>query len=242
MSFEEQLLKRLDNLEARLERYERQDRASKLDIWDWIVSRGDNPDTHFRDATIPSGFSWAGSPFVTPTVNWQDTLSRVAVQFSTTSQRSFLYSSTIADNAKVAGVYLATTSADLFVGLRLDDGSDDNYKEVVLKSAVVSSNSYGILEQRSRAGGGGVSSNTANFEIPTPQQVRIGAAVTGTVWSAWSLRPLYRGLFAPGASFWAPNADAGGNASWTPTRVGLVFGGGASYATWMKLYADWVEV
>ena len=233
----------LQALDDRLRRVERAEAPSRLDVMDFNNVAGYAawpPLTHFRDSTIPAGFSWAsGGKFVgAPTVE-SYSQSILEVGLGATTEVAFLYQSLINTTSKRAAVGINTTSAGLLVGVRLDDGSDNNYKEVVLESNVTASRSYCQVGAYSRTGGGAVSSSLLG-EIQIGGLYIVSMAITGTAWSAWSIRPQIGMLGGRGNNFWIPNADpSGGNVSWTPTRAGLVFYAGSNYATFMRYRADW---
>jgi len=193
--------------------------------------------TYWEDFTsVPSsGWTWAGSPFVTPPlVEIKNTTVLYSSGF-TNGERSFYYRSapvTTSSGGFYFLPYLATNQNGQYAGLRLDDGTDDNYIEVVVEwQSAVSPLLYKILY---RTGGGSVTTVTAT-NIPSspflPDAIR--AAVGGTPWSNWRIEVIlydHYSIIRPGAV--TPYI------SWTPARVGFVAKNGTQ--TWQESGIDFI--
>lgn len=122
--------------------------------------------THFTSASLPTGFSWAGSPFATPsTVNnnlYSDYLR--LVQSSSTPTRHFLCK-TISNSASswqnrwIKGRFIAGGKVE--IGFRVDDGTDNTYAELFVNGAA--SDGTCTVTFRQRLGGGAVTTTS----VPT---------------------------------------------------------------------------
>ena len=114
-------------------------------------------DDHFQSGTIPTGYSWIsdgifdGAP---GNLNYSYRSSYMTTILSSTP--NFLAKSVTSCANLNYWARLATgLSSD--IGIRIDDGSDDNYAEVYLDAGALGSS---VLSFRYRAGGGAVTTNT----------------------------------------------------------------------------------
>lgn len=130
----------------------------------FITPRGPRSWTdHFRSGVIPTGFAWQGAPFGgTPTVAY----SRASEYLGALGGGAARYFMSVAvtnaaaswQNKAIWARQCASVSAR--IGLRLDDGTDNNYAEVLLDA---STNTGGqVLTFRYRAGGGAVTTVTGD--------------------------------------------------------------------------------
>jgi hypothetical protein len=197
--------------------------------WSRLVNRGLMPTDHFRSGAIPDGFSWiadgtfGGAPGGLAYSN-QGTYLAV----NTAAGPNFLADAitVYADKQFVARLATGITTE---IGVRLDDGSDNNYAEIVLDPDDVGA--YRV-DFRFRAGGGAVTDNAGPLVCVSE------AVVVKLVW--YSATPMAigyilgeHGLVANVGGF---NTGALG---WTPARVGLVVrGNNGNYALCDWFYSD----
>jgi len=129
-----------------------------IDVYDW----------HFRtgDPAPPTGYAWQGAPFVAPgAVNYargSDYLGAV----STAGNRSFM-STAVANNAAAWDGLISArirTGITTQIGLRFDDGTDNNYAEIRMSGAAADATQR--LTFVWRAGGGAVNTVNSNLIIP----------------------------------------------------------------------------
>ena len=105
--------------------------------------------------------------------------------------------------------------ASTFIGLRFDDGSDNNYFEYLLSGDLKAT-------VRTRVGGGAVAT-VQGAALPLPMMYGIRANRTGTKYSSWGAN-LFLTLPWQGALLQALQVTSGTtNASWTATRYGVLF-------------------
>lgn len=192
---------------------------------------------HFRGSAVSSSWTWAGAPFVVPTVSLARSV--LTVSFAAAG-RAFLYQGGITSNPKQVSVTLQSWTVDFAAGLRLDDGSDNNYAEVVLRTDVASTPTQWRTQARYRTGGGAVSVvNGASIYVPEFYLVRL--SIWGTPWGAWGFRPFLAGPH--GGLIWSPSTDlAGLAAAWAPTRVGLIFDNAVGASRTNYALVDWCDV
>jgi hypothetical protein len=109
---------------------------------------------HFRSGTIPTGFAWAGSPFITGdilTYNARADFLETGIT-AAGSGRSFLYKTITNSEAAWNGKQIAArcrAGNTGWAGIRIDNGTDDYYFEFVL----VGAGTQQTLEVSYKAGG-----------------------------------------------------------------------------------------
>lgn len=191
---------------------------------------------HFRGAALLAGWTWAGAPFVTP-VTVIVSNSRLRVSFNAAG-RGFLYQA-VAPSTKYASIGLASVTVGFAAGLRLDDGSDNNYAEVVLRVSQASPTQW-AMQARYRVGGGAVTTADGDA-ISEPDLYVVRMLTAGAYWGAWGFKPLLYGRH--GGAMWKPNTDlAAGAAAWAPTRAGLIFDNTAGAGVSELAYVDWCDL
>jgi hypothetical protein len=187
----------------------------------------------FASDTLDSGWSWAGSPFVTPSTVLLTAPSCLLIGgLGSASARAFLYRNTgsLPSSDILALVTVASTSANFAVGVRLDDGTDTNYAEWVLKLSGGAPQTF-YLEKRIS----GAATATAAFILQYPPMLRL--QYTGTKWTNWNVTPMLMTPWTYGVT-WPVAATVG--LTWTPSRWGLIFDqGGSAYASWQRFVVDW---
>jgi len=183
----------------------------------------------FDGSALRSGWAWAGSPFITP--NYSLLRSFLKVNQFSGGDRAFLYrSDAMFFHCLLAKVSMTTNSTAWSVGLRYDDGTDDNFVEVLIRWQ-----SHGKVwfVTRHRVGGGSVT-DTQRFTLDATGAFVIGLCPQGTLWSNWRAQYQLRYRDAPntaGLSTWISGL------AWTPQRRGLVFTGDTS--GWRFTCVDW---
>ena len=118
---------------------------------------------HFRSGVIPTGFAWQGAPFGgTPTIGYN----RASEYLGAAGGGAARYFMSIAVTNAAASwqdkaIWARQAAAyNGRLGIRLDDGTDNNYAEVLLDA---SANDGGqVLTFRYRAGGGAVTTVTGS--------------------------------------------------------------------------------
>jgi hypothetical protein len=188
---------------------------------------------HFDVSSMPAGFTWAGSPFVTPSTASFALPSQMFIS-NTGSWRAFLYGTLPTAGAYLQTVinYLAGTSNYGFVGLRYDDGSDNNYIELGLYNYGWS---YHVAKIYKRIGGGAVTETTDAVNFYMPQMFVVSTAQYGTKWSSWGCN-LNLGLTGQGATALIAYRIGVSGLSFTPTRFGIVFRGNTEFSSLTDAY------
>lgn len=184
--------------------------------------------------TTPTGWSWAGSPFVTPATIQTINSTWLRLAGMTSGQRSFFYKTSVANQVVFAIMpALDTTTNGMHIGIRFDDGTDNNYSEVVLQYS--SSGTPFRVYYRHRIGGGTVTeTELTNLAQPMFDGWLIHAA-SGTRWSSWYS---YAIVTSRNGTYLRGNQN-GATMTFTPTRVGIVikFGG----LSWQSALVDAVN-
>lgn len=172
---------------------------------------------HWDNASSPgSAWSWAGAPFVTPaTVVFNTLPSHMQVTSNGAGNRSFLKRTDGLTNTYTRLCQsLYSGNAGAYAGIRLDDGTDNNYIEVAVRYAAAYQYDWITVI---RTGGGAVTTTSRKLiELPTTHILRMHVA--GTLWSNWnaygSIYPIYSSV--------RYQATIGTGLSWTPARKGII--------------------
>lgn len=238
----------LDNLRGRLDDLRRRvgyleanaEGPSDLEMWERLTTYHHGGAAaitdHFGGAALSSSWTWAGAPFVTPTVSLADSI--LNVSFGAGAGRGFAYQAVTASN-KLASVALWSMTVGFAAGLRLDDGTDNNYAEVVLRVSQASPTQWAV-QGRYRVGGGAVATVDGDA-ISEPDLYVLYTVLSGALWARWYFRPFLRGPHA--GLMWKPNSYAVGlPAAWTPTRAGLIFDNTAGASSGERAYVDWCDL
>lgn len=173
---------------------------------------------HFRSGSIPSGFAWAGSPFITGDILDYDARSDFLETGITSggSGRSFLYKAITNAEASWSNKHVSArcrAGNTGKVGIRVDDGSDDNYFEFYLKGT----GTQQTLHTNIRAGGGSETESSALLAMPQTELLTLQLYVN-KYGSDWYIQP-YVVSEDGGSIYGALNAIA-----WAPAsgRQGLM--------------------
>lgn len=176
----------------------------------------------FDIQSLPSGYGWAGDPFISPpTTNFVGGTA-ISLTGYTSSFRSFLYRSIPSGSASsYAGIFaMSTNTTGNYIGIRLDDGTDSNYVEYVIYYYNSTTEPIFRFYLRQRTGGGTiVETEITNFRCSfMPSFLWLYFYMYGTLWTNWqpqcmlvNVNGTYRGVI-------------GSFVSWTPQRVGIVLG------------------
>jgi hypothetical protein len=223
-----EIIRRLNDYGRRLLRLESQERRQTFgrDVL------GPVDYVHFQDTTIPTGYSWAGSPFATPGAG--------QVEFG--NKGDYLVASSVGALAfmyRSVSVYLGRSISARVVmanggdiGIRIDDGTDNNYSELNLYH--VGATNVTEARCRTRSGGGAVttlhSSSFGDGEIPRVITI-IATNNAGQHIDNFGFINEAGGGLLVAASL---------SAAWSVTRAGLIFkrdsGVDIAYCDW--LYTD----
>ena len=113
--------------------------TGKIDAADEATLRqrmdgGADFDYHFDGSSLPSGYAWASSPFATPTSVDLTSYPSLLYLSNSASARSFLYKSTIPTSISFLKCFITYVPGSKygFIGVRYDDGTDNNYVELGL--------------------------------------------------------------------------------------------------------------
>lgn len=189
---------------------------------------------HFDGSSMPARFTWAGSPFVTPTTINHSTNSQLIIS-NTGTWRAFLYDTALpTNNSYLQSVirYVAGVTNYGFVGLRYDDGSDSNYIELGLYNY---GSGYHVCKIYKRSGGGAVTETTDTVNHYLPHMFVIGTSQWGTEWTNWGCN-LNLGLTNQGAKVLLAYRIGVASLTWTPSRFGIAFRGNAEVISLIEAY------
>lgn len=205
-------------------------------IFERTCNCGVVPDTHFRTAAMPACFTgWAGAPFdgTPPNLIYNYQGSYLREYPDVANQRYFLYKNIITYANKELSARIAC-SHDSRVGLRIDDGTDNNYREFYLDGGRTTGGLYDFLTVW-QDGGGGVNTAVVFTNLPYNTKfypLRLFVYEIGGNWAAYCY-------------FWSEThtpaiiASFGPWVTWSPTRCGIIFqegraGAGVGLADWFQ--------
>jgi hypothetical protein len=222
--------------------------TSALDYWDQLVTlhygKRHGPIDHFRQtaiANLAETWAWAGAPFGAP-AQYEITNSLLRVNCDM-GERAFLYYriASVPTGCKVASVALglSNNTAGIFCGLRLDDGSDNNYVEVVLYLSSTTPDVW-TVRRRYRTGGGAVATDDGSaMTIPTAMVLHMH--LDGTPYASWDVDALLHTPMGIGGTMRAGTGQLTG-ITFAPTRCGLVFDNSADDGSQNWMIADWIDI
>lgn len=191
---------------------------------------------HFDGSDYPmSAWTWQTyTPFQVPTGISSEAKSRVnwSLDKGTGNWQAF-YARSLAYNSMGFIPYFSNSSNPLYVGVRWDDGTNNNYVTLFWAS-LYSTYPYTGLYLESRAGGGSPVTNQLLDTFPAGAKVPfVRAAVEGTQWTNWSIRPFVEG--------WTMRRwlTSHGGKTWTPTRSGIwLYNNSGSNTSWQYFGFD----
>ena len=219
--------------------------TSALDYWDQLstLHYGTRVGicSHFRESTIAeTGMAWAGAPFVVPA---SVTLENSVLSVGLLTGNAFLFQTLRPANTydKLASVALSSSVVDDMVGLRLDDATDNNYLEVLLRVSQASPTLWTVRTRR-RTGGGAVTTQDAD-DMHTPPGFVLRMDMVGTPWEAWNAYPALHTNWGFRGRMYKPFVALGGpDLAFTPTRAGVIFRPGAAGEAYLIARADWFDI
>lgn len=227
------LQRRLGFLEANVDNLDDEDLWERLTTYHYGGTAAITD--HFRGSTLDATWGWAGAPFSVPgNVAVADSLVETR---NNVGNRSFLQVAAAPAAITWAHVALRSANVGVAVGLRCDDGTDNNYVEVVLRISQATPCQW--QEQiRWRIGGGAV--NSANGDaLNDPHLYVVEMSLSGTLWTNWDGVARLRHWCGPGRMVKAQGPVGLG---WTPTRTGLIFDWTLAGSVWDTLYVDWCDL
>lgn len=188
--------------------------------------------------TLNSMWSWAGSPFFIPTQSSDNSVGTYGLQYPSvlhmvlknSNSRAFIYISGSPNSGKVQGTFaFATMALGSSIGIRYDDGTDNNYAEAGIE--VTGATVFKIV-LRERNGGGSVNTVYGN-EISLPMPVIVKLVAGGTPWSSWTPRAWFTMPYNIPLMAQFLSAQGSTTHAWTPQRYGIYFrppfGAGAAF-------------
>ncbi len=201
-------------------------------IPDANVARGYAPVSEAHDLTTttpPSGWQWAGSPFVTPAVYGHDATFWDVRPGS--NNRAFIYKTTTISYCHLFGIY-SVCSPQSYIGYRVDDGTDNNFAEVIM--LFTDYHLFQIQARRRQSGGAITSYNSSALQFVP--QLFVNYEIVGTQWTDWYVYSdvcCHKSIIVPGFVTYLL-----GTSSFTPTRSGIVF-----YTTdlWNRFVIDSID-
>lgn len=210
--------------------------GTKRGVWRRFVEvSGNTPTDHFSSGGITSGYAWAGSPFATPsTINYSRQSDYLGF-LNSGAGRYFMYKGITNNAANWQGKYIEgrfCAAVNGSVGLRVDDGTDNNYAEVYLDNTAA--DGANTLKFSYRAGGGSVTTATAGCKFPVSEfmVLRLLCYWSGAAYSFYGYvidetggQMIINGFNTPAVT-WCPAAG----------RAGIV---GVSTAACGYLKCDW---
>ncbi len=174
---------------------------------------------HFdRISSLPAGWSWAGTPFVTPsTVDFNYSLIRAQ---NTAAARAFLYRTYSTGLYQFVVGCMNPNTVGAYWGLRLDDGTDTNFAEFRQTITATGPTTWQFSVAATLGGVPQTPVVGTSYSIPVP--LILSTQVSGTQWTSWTLwgkiMPCF-GCFAYGIG-WQCSI---GSLNFTPTRHGVIY-------------------
>jgi hypothetical protein len=122
-----------------------------------LANAGIAPYEHFRSGSMPAGFGWAGAPFTTPSSTTWSRNGDYLYLTPTSGGRHFLYRSVTSYLGRLGYIRAWPTFGSGSIGLRVDDGTDNNYYLLWWKNITIG---YWTPQVQQRTGGGAITTIT----------------------------------------------------------------------------------
>ncbi len=217
--------------------------TSALDYWDQLTCLhygGRHAVTdHFRyaAATLTDYWTWAGGVFSAPAaVTIEDSLLKVRMS---AGGASFLYYNIgdVPAGCKLASVGLLSNTVGTYCGLRIDDDTDNNYVDLVLRVSAASPTQW-IVRRRYRTGGGAVVTSDGDaMTIPTAMVLHMH--LVGAPFISWDVDSYLHTPFGITGTMTKQAATLSGG-GFAPRRCGLVFVNSSDGEE--NAVVDWVDI
>jgi hypothetical protein len=199
-------------------------------IFTRFVNNGVTPTWHFRKNTIPPDYDWA-SGFNVPDFTALSYLKEYFLGYFFGTDRAFLAKSTTSAlvGQYIWGRFIVNNLCNF--GLRIDDGTDNNYVEY--RIVHVSGPSY-ILRLRQRTGGGSVTvTDVTNYSTALPAPLMFHPSGSMGSWKPDCYIVNETGSDLGGG---LTQVLSGSTVSWNPARVGICLDDvGASIVDWIAI-------
>ncbi len=191
----------------------------------------------WTSTTLPGGWAWAGSPFVTPPIVEVSLGTVLTATGYTSASRSFLYRNFPPEKRDFVAELFLTAISTAYVGIRIDDGTDNNYIEVVIRND--SSTASRSVVSRWRIGGGtpteqSASNLSGNWIMGFGNSIFVFLNVFSP-WTSWSFAPV---LHTQHGHVWG-SPSISQNFSWTPVRAGIIIQ--SSSISWERYGVDYTN-
>ena len=214
MTLDKQIVERIVALEKRIAEMETREildrRANILEGISYLEDFGD----------IPPDYAWAGTPFATPPSVWIANHTALSTSGFAGNEKVFFCKSVTNELNGAENFYFLptnnTSSAGQYAGLRIDDGTNDNYVELVVKFQ--DANPPLLYQVYYRISGGTPTTLTPS-RTPSGSCMpdAMMAIVSGTRWTNWQIAEFFVSSYTI-VSIGATTPFF----SWTPTRIGFV--------------------
>lgn len=253
--FNRKILERLNELERRLQAQERNEygRAittlpNAITASSTITAAGDvfaygdalglqrrfinrygnaNITDHFRSGSIPTGHTWQGAPFATPS-SIQYAFQGEYLAVADGANLGFLAKTGITTYLNKRMLIRLIPSQNCSIGMRFDDGTDNNYYQAYF---VYASNGQGTLKTQQRTGGGAVTTTSIVTVFLNEFLTLMLYCVSGGVGHTDY-------FYVVNETSDVANLTSGSNVSWAVSRVGIVLNadsaskGGFGFVDW----------
>jgi hypothetical protein len=210
--------------------------GTKRGVWRRFVEvSGNAPTDHFTSGRITSGYAWAGSPFATPSIILYSYSGDYLGFYNSGPGRYFMYKRITNSAASWKNMYIEgrfCAGVNGAVGLRVDDGTDNNYVEIYVDDTAA--DGANTLKFSWRTGSGAVTTATAGCKLPVSEfmVLRLSCYWSGSAYSFYGYivdetgGPVVLSGFNTAAVTWCPAAG----------RAGILGGSSASCG---HLKCDW---
>lgn len=169
----------------------------------------------FQNGAYPSGFNFENDQnFAVPDQYYIYFSTLLFVKPSTSAPAFYHKPAPAFSTKKAIGIQSICPGLGAMVGVRMDDGTDNNYVEAIMRITSQQTRTYLI---RRRTGGGSISETALASGILAHRDVTLNCWLGGSNFSNWSFNfELYIGLTYLGGV-------GTSGITWTPSRQGLVF-------------------
>ena len=180
---------------------------------------------HFRSGTIPTGYAWLGAPFGGAPAVLDYSHNGTYMELQCNASPHFLATNiTVYTSKHFVGRFC--TARNTFAGIRVDDGTNNNYCVWGLDAGTNGSYTPKFIEV---AGGGGPVSNTAHASRDSE--------FTSLLMYHYASDPSFVGYFVNEAGGWSYADNCYSNIiAWTPARIGLYYTFNGGYYAYTDMF------